>query len=126
MSKYSSVWEGKVHDWRFKVDMKDHCPEGYRHCFYLGPHLIGQIFRQSPTDWTAVPDSKYGPLPQMKGMGPVHGFRSRHKAADYCLQIAEQSKKLAESDEGSLLDRIGTLEAELWIANNKLKKLGHE
>ena len=76
MGKYFTRYKGEIRDWRFKVDM-----EGCRHCFYLDDILIGQLFKRGKHNWSCVPNEHMGLD------GPVCGFGSRHRAAEYALQV---------------------------------------
>lgn len=76
MGKYFSNYKGENRDWKFKIIKHVNI-----HCFYLDHFLIAQIFKMPRNKWSCVPS---------KSMGldrPVHGFASRHDAAEYALQV---------------------------------------
>jgi hypothetical protein len=70
---YSTVWNGEVLDWRFKIRKVDTL-------FYIGEIFIGHIFKISENNWSAV-----GKTPNK--LCPVPGFGSRHYAANFLLKL---------------------------------------
>ena len=70
----SVVVDGKVLDFHYKKN--EVCYD-----FYIGEMLIGQIFYTGRRNWSAVSWKK----PCM--LCPVHGFSSRHRAAEFLLKV---------------------------------------
>lgn len=87
MSMYSAQYNGKVLDFQFLPHLTLSAKEDRKsYTFSLVEtkkikYRVGIIF-PSRRGWTAV--SSY---PQPKGLGLVDGFVSRHKAAEFLLQI---------------------------------------
>ena len=93
MSKYSSQMNGKVLDWHFKhhqtFDNHQNGDKCYAYSFWIGEYIVGTIFPGTRREWSAV---SYHQVP--KGAGLIHGFASRHGAAEFLLQI--NAEKLRE------------------------------
>lgn len=77
----STVLDGKVLDWHFKKQ------NDFTYTFYIGYDedqvLLGQIFKMSPTQWSAVSWVEGVKAPYNN----VDGFRSRYYAASYLNEI---------------------------------------
>ena len=74
---YSTVYEGKVLDWKFTKTK--HGFTAYN--FYIGDILIGQLFKMKEQTWSAVSFFK------TQKVCPVDGFRSRYHAAQFLLKV---------------------------------------
>lgn len=73
---YSFVHNGMVLDFSFKP-IND-----FTYAFRTGNILHGTIYRMSRKRWSAVTM-----FPEAAPFGVVNGFRSRHDAAEFLLQI---------------------------------------
>ena len=73
---YSTNVDGKVLDFGYKK-----LTDGV-YAFYLGTMYMGQLFRIRPRNWAATSN---GQIPN--NICPVDGFMSRHKAAEFLLNL---------------------------------------
>ena len=95
---YSEIVDGEVLDWRFEKTKGMR----FRYTFWIGQYLVGQIFRMSRGRWSAV-----APYPLEGGFHHIHGFASRHDAAEFLLRVRRywlegERIKLKEIERGRL------------------------
>ncbi len=74
MGKYALVWEGEVHDYRFKL-----LQENWHYAFYCGDIYMGQVFNLGRAGWSAVPKVPTG--------FTYDGFKTRRAAAEMILKV---------------------------------------
>lgn len=116
MGKYSSVVDGKVHDWKFTRSASG-SPELLIWNFFLGETFIGQLFKLKKSGW--CPAVHHTPCP----FGGVDGFATRFDAAMYMLQVCgfvrkpNQEYKPTEKDPGYI-----PVKADVYIELIKTKR----
>lgn len=82
MSKYFAVVDGVCGDFKYKTT-KQYTVAAYR--FYVGDTYIGTIVSSKDIEWSCF-------LGIPNDLGVVDGFKTRHRAAEFLIQLYKSVK----------------------------------